>query len=80
MGIDDILDSANVLSVQEHPILVGGGTDGASAYGPKMYYNCMQESELSEVIPYPSPSTRYYSYFTPFACHGSEVGIVSRTW
>ena len=45
-----------------------------------MYYNCMQESELSEVIPYPSPSTRYYSYFTPFACHGSEVGIVSRTW
>ena len=39
-----------------------------------MVDNCMQANELSEVIPYPSPSTRYYSYFTPIACHGSEVG------
>ncbi len=30
MGIEDILDRANVFGVEGHPVLVGGGTDGAS--------------------------------------------------
>ena len=30
LGIDDILDKANVLGVDGQAILVGGGTDGAS--------------------------------------------------
>ena len=30
LGIDDILDQAKVLGVEGKPILVGGGTDGAS--------------------------------------------------
>ena len=30
MGIEDLLDRAKVLGVKGHPVLVGGGTDGAS--------------------------------------------------
>ena len=30
LGIDNILDCASVLGVEHKPVLIGGGTDGAS--------------------------------------------------
>ena len=30
LGIDNLLDKANILGVEGKPILIGGGTDGAS--------------------------------------------------
>ena len=35
MGIEDLVDRASVLGVKEHPILVGGGTDGAAVNVPE---------------------------------------------
>lgn len=56
LGIDDILDQAKVIGVKDKPVLVGGGTDGASV-------NISEQNGMRGTMQWALCSRHYHDYF-----------------
>ena len=76
VGIDNIPDKSNVLGVQSKPVLVGGGTDGASVNIGEQ--NGMR-GKLQKELPWPY-FTWCYAHRLELPCKDASRCRLLRTW
>ena len=72
VGIEDVLDKTKVLGVEEKPILVGGGTDGAAV-------NVSEHSGMKEIMQRALPWLFWawcYAHRLELACKDSFSSIL----